>query len=293
MNRYTEIPIKNIVINKNIRINYNKKKIYELAESIKNSGLRNPIEVLDLNNTFYEVITGHRRFKAFRYLNEKFPDEYNRIPCLVRKDYNKASLEIDQLIENLQRENLSPFEEALTLKNILDDQSLTYKELSDKIGKNVNYIQKAIIYLKVLEKIKNYVDEDSYRIILNIPKTKIIELNQLKNFDKIHIILSRILNDNITTKKIRELVNSFDTVEEEQDEVEHNDTPSPKIEEIDIPYLTDYERVKINEADNILYIKIDISNLLDEEKQQLNEKINNIKNIFVKNEGGINVSYKK
>ena len=108
------------------RIKFNEEKIFELAQSIKEHGVLQPIIVRPIGDK-YEIVTGERRYKASVLAGLK------TIPSIVLKLEDKDSIEL-ALIENVQREDLSPIEEAISYKKILDMGYLTQDELADKLG---------------------------------------------------------------------------------------------------------------------------------------------------------------
>ena len=95
--------------NQNIRKNCNEEKILEMAESIKQKGLLQPITVVKADDGFYEIIFGHRRYKAIMYLHKLDPKKYFKIKCIVKdkKDFNADEIKEIQLIENIQIEDLA------------------------------------------------------------------------------------------------------------------------------------------------------------------------------------------
>jgi ParB family chromosome partitioning protein len=97
-----DIPLGDIHIKENVRKTYT--EIEELAESIWRHGLLQPITVYEEEGG-YTVKTGHRRYKAFRQLYEQEPDRFYSIRCIVSNEKNIAVI---QLVENVQREDLSP-----------------------------------------------------------------------------------------------------------------------------------------------------------------------------------------
>ena len=124
--------LKNIDINK-IQANenqprtvFNEEKIEELAASIKENGLIQPIVVRKVNG-IYQIIAGERRYRACCSLNMK------QVPCVI-EDYDDKQTQTLAIIENIQRENLNPIEKAKGLRRLLDDYGLTQQELADKLG---------------------------------------------------------------------------------------------------------------------------------------------------------------
>jgi len=124
-----EIKIDNIVPNKyQMRTSFIEEKIDELAESIKETGLVQPI-IVTKNKNKYMLIAGERRWRAARKAG------LDSVPCIERDAGNIDSL-IVSLIENVQRENLSPVEEASAYENLTKEFSLTQEEIAKKVGRS-------------------------------------------------------------------------------------------------------------------------------------------------------------
>lgn len=119
----------------------NFENIEELAESIKEYGLLNPI-VLSKNNGKYEIIAGERRYRASVYAGLK------KIDAIVR-NFDQKDIDILSLVENIQREDLSALEEAQAYKKLIDDFSMTQEEISKSMGKSRSYIANTVRLLKL------------------------------------------------------------------------------------------------------------------------------------------------
>ncbi|MES2604503.1 MAG: ParB/RepB/Spo0J family partition protein [Pseudomonadota bacterium] len=101
----------------------------ELANSIKQQGVMQPIVVRPIGANKYEIIAGERRWRATQLAG------LDKIPALVREVPDNAAIAM-ALIENIQRENLNPMEEAIALKRLQDEFSLTQQEVADAVGKS-------------------------------------------------------------------------------------------------------------------------------------------------------------
>jgi len=104
-------------------------KLAELAESIKAQGLMQPIVVRPVGEKRYEIIAGERRWRAAQLAG------LARVPCVIKDVADDAALAMS-LIENIQRENLSPMEEAIALNRLQEEFSLTHQEVADAVGKS-------------------------------------------------------------------------------------------------------------------------------------------------------------
>ena len=101
----------------------------ELAASIKQQGLMQPIVVRAIGSNKYEIIAGERRWRASQLAG------LDKVPALIREVADNAAIAM-ALIENIQRENLNPMEEAIALKRLQDEFSLTQQEVADAVGKS-------------------------------------------------------------------------------------------------------------------------------------------------------------
>ncbi len=137
------------------RKSFDESKIDELAESIKTYGLIQPI-ILRKNETQapekYEIVAGERRWRAATKAGLK------KIPALVRKFTEKENM-IAAVIENMQREDLNPIEEAMAFEQIMTKYEMTQFEVSSIVGKSRPYITNSIRLLKLPDAIKNFVSE--------------------------------------------------------------------------------------------------------------------------------------
>lgn len=116
----------------NPRKNFDEEAIKSLAESIKLYGILQPLVVIK-NGEKYDIVAGERRYRAAKYL------DLDEVPCIVKKLTNKDK-DMISMVENIQREDLNPYEEALAYSNIMKEYNLTQQELSGVIGKSRTYI---------------------------------------------------------------------------------------------------------------------------------------------------------
>lgn len=129
------------------RKNFDKEKLEILADSIRTHGVIQPIIVKDNNNGFYTIVAGERRWRAARIAGLK------EIPAIIRTYDQLSTMEI-ALIENLQREDLNPIEEALGYKSLLEEFSLTQEKISDRVGKSRSAVANAMRLLTLPESIQ-------------------------------------------------------------------------------------------------------------------------------------------
>ena len=137
------IPINQIATNPyQPRSNFSEENIGELAESIKNLGIVQPITVRKVDNDKFQLIAGERRLRASKKIGLK------TIPSFIKNSNEEEMLEI-ALVENIQRKDLDPIEIALSVKRLIDELSLTQEQLSKKLGKKRSTISNYIRLLRL------------------------------------------------------------------------------------------------------------------------------------------------
>jgi ParB family chromosome partitioning protein len=140
-----DIPVEEIRMLDQVRQKYPDESIRELADSIQNQGLLQPIQ-LKREGAVYRIIYGHRRFLAVKQLGRPF------IKALVEAVKDDDIL-ARQIVENIQREDLNPIDEALGLKKLMDIKGFKQIQLAEYIGKSKYYITETLSILKLLDKI--------------------------------------------------------------------------------------------------------------------------------------------
>ncbi len=123
------------------RKNFDQEALEELAESIKEYGLIQPI-VVTKKEGYYSIIAGERRWRASKIAG------LQEIPAIIREDNEKINSEIS-LIENMQREDLNPYEKALGVRTLIDNYGLTQEEVAKKLGKGRSTIANIVRVLNL------------------------------------------------------------------------------------------------------------------------------------------------
>ncbi len=143
-----QIPIGKIDVNKSQpRKDFNSEKIASLAESIKANGMLQPITVRAVGDR-YEIIAGERRYRACRLLKAE------TVPAIVKELAPQQICEL-ALVENLQREDLNPIEEACAIDSLMTEFKLTQQQVSERIGASRPAIANALRLLKLPKKVKD------------------------------------------------------------------------------------------------------------------------------------------
>jgi len=130
------------------RKHFKKEELEQLSDSIKEHGVLQPILVSEKADGHYEIISGERRWRASQLA------ELTEIPAIVKKLERQQELEVS-LIENIQREDLNPIEEAFAYRRLIDEFKLTQQEVAKKVGKARPTIANIVRLLELPEAVKN------------------------------------------------------------------------------------------------------------------------------------------
>ena len=131
------------------RQNFDDEKLDELTESIKQYGVLQPL-IVQKKDGFYQIIAGERRWRAARNAG------LDKVPVII-KEYNSEETLAISLIENIQREDLSPIEEALAYKRLMEDHQLKQEEVAEKVGKSRSAIANFLRLLNLDETVQGMV----------------------------------------------------------------------------------------------------------------------------------------
>ena len=190
---FNDIDINLIRLNPNQpRTNFNQKDISDLASSIKELGLIQPITVKEDHDN-YELISGERRLRAFKQLSIK------TIPAYVRNANDQTSLEM-ALVENIQRKDLDPIEIAISYSRLIDELNLSQDEMSKRVGKDRSTISNYIRLLKLDPIIQsgirdNFISMGHGRCLINI-----------ESKDQQILIYEKILRNSLSVRQTEKIV---------------------------------------------------------------------------------------
>lgn len=150
------------------RKTFDQEQLQELANSIKEHGVIQPIIVVKGENDYYRIIAGERRWRASKLAG------LTEIPAIVR-DYSDVQAAEIALIENLQREDLNPIEEAFGYKSLMDRFGLTQDKISEKVGKSRSNVANMLRLLNLEPEIQSLLEKGSIsaghaRALLSIPQ---------------------------------------------------------------------------------------------------------------------------
>nr|WP_317357487.1 ParB/RepB/Spo0J family partition protein [uncultured Tyzzerella sp.] len=213
-NKVIEININKVQPDKNQpRKSFNDDTLEELALSIKNVGIISPI-IVKKKGDFYEIISGERRFRAAKKLKLK------TVPIIIKEYDDLASLEV-ALIENIQRENLNPIEEALTYKVFQEKFGLNQEKIAEKVGKNRTTITNAMRLLKLDSRVQNFVIE--LRLSQGHARTLLSIENEDVQFELAEKIIEEQLNVRQTEELVKKILEAKPLDENKNQQTEKND----------------------------------------------------------------------
>lgn len=189
------------------RRHFDKEKIEVLSESIKEHGLIQPIIITPSDNGMYKIVAGERRWRAAKKANLK------EIPAVIRS-YNEEQVAEIALIENLQRENLNPIEEAIGYNLLMEEFNLTQELISQRVGKSRSAIANSLRLLSLEDDIKKLLIEGILtsghaRAILSLEST---ELRMA--------LAKKIIEDNLNVRQAESLAKQLQKKKQPKKETE-------------------------------------------------------------------------
>lgn len=174
------------------RTNFDQEKLTELAQSIKEHGVIQPV-ILKKSIKGYEIIAGERRTRACKMLG------LETIPAIIRQFTDQQMAEIS-ILENIQRENLNPIEEAKAYKKMLENSELTHESLGQKIGKSRSYITNTLGLLNLPAEVQDLVI--SGKISMGHAKV----LSKLESKEEMLEIASKIDEEKLPVREVENIV---------------------------------------------------------------------------------------
>lgn len=181
------------------RKKFDESGLQELASSIKQTGVFQPIIVRKSTVKGYEIIAGERRFRASKIA------EKPTIPAIVREFDEEAMMQI-AVLENLQREDLSPLEEAEAYDMLMKNLKLTQEELSRRLGKSRPYIANYLRLLSLPVVVKDLLQNE--RLSMGQART----LLGLKDKNQITLLANRAVKENLTVRQLEQIVTTANEI---------------------------------------------------------------------------------
>ncbi len=191
------------------RKSFDRASLEELAESIKENGLLQPILVREYGEGRYQIIAGERRFRASKIA------ELSEIPAVIMNKDDRKAAEI-ALIENIQREDLNPIEEAMAFRALADEYMLTQEELSARVGKSRSAIANAVRLLDLPDEVLELVADGS--LSAGHGRT----LLAVRDEEALIALAYRTVNEDLSVRRLEEEVKRANRKKpEESEEDEH------------------------------------------------------------------------
>ena len=180
------------------RKTFNEDSLKELAKSIKEYGIVQPV-IVKKSIKGYELVAGERRTRAARIAG------LTEVPAII-KDFNDQEMMEIALIENVQREDLNPIEEAKSTMNIIKLRGYTQEEFAEKFGKSRTYITNLLGLLKLPDEVQ--------KMLINkeLSTSHARVLSKLEDENKIIELANKIKKENLNVRDIEKLVNNVDVV---------------------------------------------------------------------------------
>ena len=174
------------------RKNFDEDALLELAESIKQFGLLQPILVQD-RKTYYEIIAGERRWRAAKMAGLK------EVPVIIRNLTDQEIVEIS-LIENIQREDLNPIEEALAYKRLLTEFNLKQDEVAERVSKSRTAVTNSMRLLKLCDEVQQMIINDM------ISTGHARALIPIEDSEQQYTIAQKIFDEKLSVRDVEKLV---------------------------------------------------------------------------------------
>ncbi|MCD8089821.1 MAG: ParB/RepB/Spo0J family partition protein [Clostridiales bacterium] len=245
-NGVVEIDIMKIEPNKKQpRRKIDSESLDELAESIKQVGIIQPL-IVTKDGEFYEIVAGERRYRAARQAG------LDKVPVIIR-DYNELEALQTALIENIQREDLNPVDEAMTYKRFNEEFSLSQEEIAKKVGKNRSTVANSMRLLKLDKRVLKIINDK--KLTTGHGKA----LLALEDKDLQYEFADRIVKEELSVRKAEEMVKLVAEVEEQV--VKENKRGQKEID-------TTYAYVE-NELRSILGAKVHIKKVGKKKKLEI------------------------
>lgn len=256
------INVENIIPNRfQPRLTFDENALKELAMSIKEHGIIQPLVLRKLSNDKYEIIAGERRYKASQIAG------LNQVPAIIADLDDNASAEV-ALVENLQRRNLSAIEEAKSYKKLLDRGYLTQEVLAKRLGISQSSVANKVRLLNLTEEVQDALMNEK------ISERHARSLLQLTNKNDQINMLNKIINNRYTVRQLdaeikKELNKETESTEETgaRFDILNNDTNRELLNQIETLDLNINQSTQTEEIESD-----DIAQLIVDSKKSLQDK---------------------
>lgn len=174
------------------RKNFDEDSLLELSDSIKQFGILQPLLVQDKDD-YYEIIAGERRWRAAKMA------KLRQVPVIIKKLSDQEIVEIS-LIENIQRENLNPIEEAIAYKRLLEEFHLKQDEVAERVSKSRTAVTNSMRLLKLCDKVQQMVIDDM--LTTGHART----LLGIENPEKQYSVAQKIFDEKLSVRETEKLI---------------------------------------------------------------------------------------
>ena len=213
------------------RKDFDEDALLELSDSIKQFGVLQPL-VVQKKKDYYEIIAGERRWRAAKLAGLK------EIPVIIKNYTDQEIVEIS-LIENIQRENLNPIEEAMAYKRLLEEFSLKQDEVAERVSKSRTAVTNSMRLLKLSEKVQRMIVDDM------ITTGHARALLAIDDEEQQYILANKIFDEKLSVRETEKLVKALKNPKKEQ-----------KIEKVEHTFIYDNLEEKMK---NIIGTKVNVS----------------------------------
>lgn len=238
---------------------FDSEKIAELAESIKTHGIIQPLILRKHMEDQYIIVAGERRWRAAKMAGLK------EVPVVIMELTDRDILEVS-LIENIQRQDLNPIEEAIAYRKLLNDFNITQEELSKRIGKSRVAIANTIRLTNLDDRVQQYIIESI--ITEGHGRTLLTISDKQKQYE----LAQQIIDEKLSVRELERLIKSL-TEEEEKEKVIWSSDLNPYYKEI-TNQLQNYFGTKVNISNKKNKGKIEIEYYSEEDLQRILDIMN-------------------
>lgn len=211
------------------RIDFDLEKLNALAETIRSYGVIQPV-IVQKEDDDYVLVAGERRFRAAKIAGIK------TIPALIKKYNNNQLMEIT-LVENLQREDLNPIEEAAAYKKLIEEFGLSQEELAGKLGRSRSAIANSVRLLSLCDEVKNFIVQGDLSVGQARPLLSLGDDHDQISFAQ------KIISNKLTARRVEDLIKNYKGNKKKgnRDGAEGDIQPADKGEKIKEFFIKDLE----------------------------------------------------
>lgn len=191
------------------RKEFDKESLSELANSIKQYGILQPI-IVQKNGDMYEIIAGERRWRAAKEAG------LTEVPVIVR-DYDKQKVMEISIIENIQREDLNPIEEAMAYQSLMEEYGLKHDELAEKVSKNRSTITNSMRLLKLSKNIQQMLIDGK----ISTGHAKV--LLSVEDINEQEKIAQELIDKSLSVRELEKLVKKYTKPRKKKDDKDDKD----------------------------------------------------------------------